>query len=111
MLTLNSNEKIRLENYKNLLDERFPGLVRELIIFGSKARGDAREDSDLDVLMIIKEGDWRFKDKIADMGDEMAIGTHCVPTILIYTEAEKDLRIQRQSSFFEVVQQEGVSVR
>ena len=49
MLQLMSDEQQWLEEYRRILDEKFPGLVEEMIIFGSKARGTATEDSDLDV--------------------------------------------------------------
>lgn len=35
------------------LEERFPGRVQRLTLFGSAARGEAHEDSDLDVLIIL----------------------------------------------------------
>lgn len=35
-------------------------LVEQIIIFGSKARGTATADSDLDLLVVIREGDWRL---------------------------------------------------
>ncbi len=110
MLILNPDEQVWLQEYKKALEEQYPGLVQDFIIFGSKARGDAREDSDLDVLLIIREGDWRFKDKVADLGTEIAIGSNCVPSIIVYTEAERKQRISRQSSFLELVQKEGMVV-
>ncbi len=111
MLTLNPDEQVWLQEYKKALEEQYPGLVQDFIIFGSKARGDAREDSDLDVLLIIREGDWRFKKQVEELGYELAIGTLAIPTILIYTVEEKVQRLQRQSSFLETVQEEGISVR
>ena len=34
-----------------------PGLIEESVVFGSKARGDAGPDSDVDVLFVLREGD------------------------------------------------------
>ena len=36
---------------------------RKIILFGSRARGDAREDSDVDLLVIVRE----VKDRVAEM--------------------------------------------
>ncbi len=110
MLSLNYDDKIWLEQYKEILQSRFPGVVKDIIVYGSKARGDVREDSDLDVLLIIKEGDWRYKLQLADAGYDLAIGTDCVPSIIILTEEEKNERIQNESVFYEFVQEEGISV-
>ena len=47
-------EKQVLERFKELLRERLP--KHQLIMFGSRARGEAELDSDLD-LMVIIDGD------------------------------------------------------
>lgn len=38
-----------------MLEARFGARVQELTLFGSRARGDAREDSDVDVLVVVDE--------------------------------------------------------
>lgn len=111
MLTLLPAEKVWMENYRKALDKQYPGLVRDMIVFGSKARGDARADSDLDLLLIIKEGDWRFKLAVSDLGYDLSLGTDCVPSIMVLTEEEREQRIQNESIFWGVIQEEGISVR
>ncbi len=52
-------EKLR-EAVRRLVDAAHP---RRIILFGSRARGDAREDSDLDLLIILAE----VNDRVAEM--------------------------------------------
>jgi uncharacterized protein len=37
--------------------------LQGLYLFGSRARGDHRPDSDADVAVILEDGDWRFWDE------------------------------------------------
>jgi uncharacterized protein len=111
MLKLTSDEQTWLDAFRRVLDKRFPGLVADLIIFGSKARGDARPDSDLDVLLVIGEGDWRVKDALALPGYDLAIGTDVVPSILVYTVDEWNWLREQKSVFREAVERDGLSVR
>lgn len=46
-------ERAALDELHAWLHERFPGRVAELTLFGSRARGEGNEDSDLDVLVAI----------------------------------------------------------
>ncbi len=111
MLKLTTEEQAWLDAYRRNLHERLPGQIEDLIIFGSKARGDAGTDSDLDVLVVIRAGDWQLKDTLAIVGYDLAIGTDVVPSIQIYTVAEWDRLRQRQSVFLEAVERDGASVR
>ena len=87
----------------------FGTVVREIVVFGSKARGEATEDSDLDILVLIDAGDWRLKDQIADVAYELAIGTEVVPTVLVYTVAEWNRLDRIGSAFHAAVKHEGVA--
>jgi predicted nucleotidyltransferase len=55
MLELTKEEQAWLDAYQEALNKEHPGTVQEILIYGSKARGQARLDSDLDVLLIVKD--------------------------------------------------------
>lgn len=110
-MNLTPEDRAWLEAYCRALDERFPGLVEEMILFGSKARGTATADSDLDLLVVIREGDWRVKDEVALPGYELEIGTGVVPSIIVYTKEEWEERRQERAPFWQTVSRDGVGVR
>jgi predicted nucleotidyltransferase len=53
-MTLLVVERAVLEQYCAWVRERFPGRVRALTLFGSRARGEGNEESDLDLLVAIE---------------------------------------------------------
>jgi predicted nucleotidyltransferase len=63
-----------LDAFARGLRARFGGRLRELVLFGSRARGEGRDDSDLDLLVVIQgmsRGDRRAaQDLAADVGLE-----------------------------------------
>jgi len=109
-MRLTHEEQAWLEAYRKELAEQFPGLVEQIIIFGSRARGTATLDSDLDILLIIREGDWRLKEALATPGYDLAVGTDMVPSILVYTEQEWEDRRRLQAPFWQAVDRDGVRV-
>jgi predicted nucleotidyltransferase len=48
--------------------ERFSDKVVTVLVYGSKARGDYHDESDIDVLVIVTESDWKFADKVREIG-------------------------------------------
>jgi predicted nucleotidyltransferase len=107
---LNTEDQAWLNSYRAAIAARFGPLVSSIIVFGSKARGDATPDSDLDLLLVIEEGDWRLKSELADVAYELAIGTDIVPSVKIYTRAEWEQLRESESPFREAVTREGVLV-
>ena len=110
-LSLSHEEHAFLDSYKNALDERFPGLVEDVVVYGSKARGDANADSDLDIFLLIRDGDWRLKNSVCEPADDLSIGLGFVPSIMVYTVAEWEKRRASGSVYRRAVERDGVSVR
>jgi len=56
-----------LNAMKATLSEKLGDNLKDIILFGSQAYGNATADSDYDFLVILKEKpDWKLKDKISE---------------------------------------------
>ena len=55
-LKLSAQERTALTEYQSRLLAQFPQRIRRIALFGSKARGDASPESDLDVLVVLSNG-------------------------------------------------------
>ena len=110
MLKLTPAEQAWLDEYRQTLAKDYPGLVEDIVIFGSKARGDAGPDSDLDVLVVLTEAGRRTKDDIAYLGYLLAALSDALPSIMVYTRAEWMERERYGSPFHRAVTRDGVRV-
>jgi predicted nucleotidyltransferase len=75
MLQLTAEEQTWLDAYRAALNEKQPGAVQEMLIYGSKARGQARADSDLDVLLVTKNDANALKRELRWIGYLLAAKT------------------------------------
>ncbi len=62
------DKKEILKEIDKLLREHYPDDIDKVILYGSRSRGDAREYSDYDILVVLKNDyDWKFETKINDL--------------------------------------------
>jgi predicted nucleotidyltransferase len=80
---------------------------QRVIVFGSSARGDEDEYSDLD-LVIIKETQERFLDRLERVY-ELVKPTFAMD-VLVYTPQEFAKMQERENPFIEMVMKEGVVI-
>jgi len=61
------NNKTLIKEIQDLLKNKFNGNISRVILYGSRSRGDYKEYSDYDILVIVKEDfDWKFEREIND---------------------------------------------
>jgi predicted nucleotidyltransferase len=109
-MKLTPEEQAWLDVYRKALADRFHGLVEEVLIYGSKARGEDRPDSDLDVLVILRKGDRNTKKEVRRSGHSLALLSEAVPSIMVYTREEWGLRERGDSPFYRAVMRDRVRV-
>ena len=57
------SERKALDDYVAAVRQHYGKRLVDILIFGSRARGDARPDSDLDLAVILEDGDWKVWDE------------------------------------------------
>lgn len=67
-----------LKRFRAALDEMYGDRIERVVLFGSRARGDAHADSDYDVAVFLKDlgeddpaARWRELDRLADLSTKI----------------------------------------
>ena len=104
------DEKVEriLKEIKRYLEERYGDKIKEVILYGSYARGDARDDSDVDVLVVVDDSidEWDTLDYLGPLLGKFLTGGFVVTTIIV---KEGDW-LNYPSEFFENVREEGIKI-
>ena len=103
-------ERPIVEKFKRRVEARFPGELVCLILFGSKVRGEATAESDLDVLVVMRSEDWRRGDAIRAFGYALEIEHGIVLSIQAMSLGHYETLRACGSQFFRAVEGDGVMV-
>jgi len=107
--TLSNNELDAIYELKNELSKSCPGV--ELILFGSKARDDSEEFSDIDILILVdKNVSHNLKDNIIEIAYDIELKYDVVFGFVI-----ENKKLWKSSSYkvmplYQNVQREGILV-
>jgi hypothetical protein len=74
---LTPNERTALQAFVAALREHYDGQVLSVRLFGSKARGDFDADSDLDVMVLVHDDNWRLAQAISFLAADVSWRTMC----------------------------------
>ena len=108
--TLHPEEREWLDQFREMLATRFADVLVDMVLYGSKARGDAREDSDIDVLLVVSDAAAHLKRPLTQLAHELAATSYALPSIVAYTEAEWARLGRLGSPFRAAVERDGVPV-
>ena len=106
-LSLKLNEREALKELKTRLEKRFPGC--EIVLFGSRARGEGDAFSDLDVLIIVNTRvDRTLRETITDISYPLELEFDVVFGKVIENRTDWDSTISRTTPLHCNIDREGV---
>jgi predicted nucleotidyltransferase len=108
-LVLSRKEKEAIKEATGILKERFP--VRDVILFGSKVRGDSDKDSDIDLLLLTTQPlHWKERHAIVDALFEVEMKHDVVISIVVNTVYDWREGICTVLPIYEEINREGVTI-
>lgn len=107
-MRLNEKEQRALRKFRMALEEALTDNLLEMKLFGSKARGDARKDSDIDVLVIISSGDWRMCDVVYGIATDILLETEVCISPKVISRKEYNRLYNSGNPFIKNVIREGL---
>jgi predicted nucleotidyltransferase len=105
-----TREREALAAFRDWVRDRFGERVSDLRLFGSRARGEGHEESDLDVLVVVDGLTWREEREIAQhRGDLLTQHGVWVAPFAVSRERFEQLR-RRERRIVSEIDRDGVPV-
>jgi len=86
----------------------FGDKIQNIILFGSVARGESNEESDIDILVITTEEDFRIRRELIGMAFRMLLKTH--NDISVKMLSKRDFDAAANISFIRNIWSEGIPI-
>ncbi len=108
--TLSQRDSEALREFSTRIRAALGANLRELRLFGSKARGDARPDSDLDVLVVVTGDRVGAEDLAIDIAFDINVARDLYISPRVVTAGSLTDPVWRTTLFVQTVTREGVAL-
>lgn len=100
------------EDVARELRERLSGLVRieEFRVYGSRARGDAADDSDFDVYLVVESLTPALRERIDEVMFEVGFERDRVVSAIVTTRDQVERGAFGANPLLQVIEQEGIQI-
>ena len=108
---LTQNERAALAAFINRLHQDYGANLLRVILFGSKARGDFDDQSDLDVVVVVRisgEDYWQHWCRIIDMAWEAELAYSLVISSIIKNEHDYMKMCEHRSLLARNIERDGI---
>ncbi len=109
---MDDKDRALMQDFEARLKPDLKAHVRRIIIFGSRARGAAMEDSDLDVVALVDKKTAVVEKELGEIAYQVMWDHDFKPIISlkVFEESRYADALRRGFSFYRHVEQEGVAV-
>jgi predicted nucleotidyltransferase len=107
---LTEKDQLALKKFKEAVTKALGNELVELTLFGSKARGDAREDSDIDVLVITNSGNWRLRDVVYGIVTDILLDDDVIVSPRVIGKEDYKRLYEKGYPFVKNVIRDGIAI-
>jgi len=109
-MKLSLKERKILEEFKRRIEKKYLDEIQDVLVFGSKARGTAGKESDIDIIVITSSEDWEKGDEIREIGYGLDEGIGYKLSIQVISKTHIDYLRRYNFQFIKNIEREAVSL-
>lgn len=109
---MNERDRLLVQKFKEKLSAEAVRYVKAVLVFGSRARGDAQDDSDLDLAVLVDNKTPQLEQSLQEVAYQAMWDFDFQPIISlkVFEKSRFDLAVKKGFSFYCHVTAQGVAI-
>lgn len=105
---LTPNDRAAITEYIESIRGQFPGRILCVVLFGSKARGDADDESDIDLLVLVDTESDEFRSELWDIASDVSLDYYVVISPRVISQDRWDETRRIRMPLYRAIEADGV---
>ena len=110
-LKLTEKEKKAVREFMRTVRMAYGEKIQRAALFGSKVRGDFTKYSDVDILLIINDDNWKFRQPISVMVSDIALKYDVLLDVRVISAARWQYLANIQAGLYQNIIMDAVPIR
>ena len=107
-MEISERRRKAVEEFVRRALDRYGDRIESIILFGSVARGEAGEESDIDILVVTKKEDFRLRRMLIEIAFDILLNTG--ENISVKALSKDEFERRKNFSFLRNVISEGIKI-
>lgn len=109
-VVLPEKEKKAVREFMSAVRKAYGSKIQRAALFGSKARGDANRYSDIDILLIVTDDNWRFRKAVSGISSDIALKYDVLLDIRMISASRWQYMADIQSGLYQNISRDSVPI-
>lgn len=110
MHNLTVHERAAVETFRRALFKEWGSRIKDFRIFGSRARGEGHEASDIDLLVLVDEISGKIRHDIYGAAADYLLSYDVVLSPLVMAQAQYDSMKSRERLLIQEIERDGIAL-
>ena len=107
---LTKNQKAAVLGYLQILQKKYRDKIEQVVLFGSAARGESDEESDIDILVVLKDRDNKLKDEISMASFEMILNNNVILSPIVMDKKTFEWHKRYKDPLYNSIERDGINL-
>jgi predicted nucleotidyltransferase len=110
-VTLPPKEQKAVREFIAAVRKTYGNKIQRAALFGSKVRGDSNRYSDIDILLIVTDDNWKFRKAVSGISSEIALKHDVLLDIRMISANRWQYMADIQSGLYRNISRDSVPIR
>lgn len=110
-VTLPPKEQKAVREFIAAVRKAYGNKIQRAALFGSKVRGDANRYSDIDILLIVTDDNWKFRKAVSGISSDIALKHDVLLDIRMISANRWQYMADIQSGLYRNISRDSVPIR
>ena len=109
-VNLTKNQKAGISGYLEILKKNYKDMILRVVLFGSVARGESDEESDIDILVVLKNGGRKLRDEISMASFDSILNNNVILSPIVMEKKIYEWHKKYRDPLYNSIERDGIDL-